>query len=143
VSEISSINSRVGHNAALVGNDQDGWLYGSKNGEEFKFFGADNNELKRFPTLQDFLGSDEGKRYDRIARMPTTRDQDMAMQREGIKSINREYNLGSGSCAQYADDVIQAGGIKLDQDAMQTMNRIVPNKQYDEFIRNPSVTIIR
>ena len=130
----------AGHNASLVGNDQDGWLYTSKNGESAG--GVESFDAHVFDTFNDFMSSPMSTRYDRIARLPTTPKQDKAMQQEALNSVSREYSVGNfgprggENCSAHVDNVNDAGGIPDN-------GRLRPNRQFEFFSNLPGVVRVR
>ena len=135
----SSAAGWQGHNGSLVGNDNDGWLYSSKNGESAIVGGAEDFDLERFSSMQDFLSSPSATRYNNISRRPTSRNQDRAMQREAIRSVGEEYGMTNNfgeSCSGHVDNVNDAGGI-------DSGGRLRPNSQYERFSQLPGAVRIR
>lgn len=104
-----------GHNAVLIGDDQNGWMYYSKDGL------FENNAIK-FNTLQDFIDYNNSLdtpvklSYDRACRVKTTPEDDRKACAEAEKMYQRPYNLvetinengeiTSQNCADLSADII-------------------------------------
>ncbi len=153
-----------GHNAIIVGNDDDGWTYYSKDGKwkdtkgkEVIYEDADSNEIimsgvirtengnvrNPYDTYEQF-DQDKGisGRYDRRARIETTKDEDEAMKEIGDQIYDEEYNFGAENCADLVERIADVGGIDLSGADIAGVTE--PNKQYDEAleeIKNQSQNI--
>ena len=106
-----------GHNASVVGNDKDGWVYFSANGY------GNGVSMERFVTFSDFQKSDFGKRYENAYRVETTAKRDAAMKGLGGKEINKPYSISaeknadgtnkSQNCADLTAAIGKAGGVSV------------------------------
>lgn len=150
-----------GHNAALVGNDKEGWTYYSANGY------GHGVSMDRFKTLSAFQKSGDSKRYSRGFRVTTTSKQDAAMNRAGGKDINIPYSVSaekgangtnkSENCADLTGAIGKSGGVdigtpqKTDTITVSTPMGNVPvasktftspNEQYSGLVQNNKGTAV-
>jgi len=138
-----------GHNAALVGNDKDGWTYFSANGY------GDGVSMDKFKTFSDFQKSDDSKRYDNGYRVETTPKQDAAMKDTGGKEINTPYSVTketnangttkSQNCADLTADIGKSGGVKVGTPQTSVLGKIFtsPNQQYSGVEQNNKGTTVK
>jgi len=99
---------RADHQAILVGNDDDGWVYISINGR-----GPSSNEIIYFDTLDEALNSEViGSRYDRAYYLPTTPEQDRAILVEALNESFEDYNVLTNNCGDAVHDSLEAAGIE-------------------------------
>lgn len=99
---------RQGHNAILVGNDDDGWEYYSKNG-------PGTQTQKHYDKFDDFINDDtkEAKRYSNAVRIPTTHDQDDAAKKVGNVLVNTPYDVCYSNCADLVSAIANAAEVDL------------------------------
>jgi len=112
-----------GHNAVLVGNDDDGWTY-------YSYDGDGEYTTESFDTYSDYGESDVAKRYDKSVRLTTTKEQDAKAKEQGSKEtkVKRDGSakqILTNNCAHLVRNVAKKANIILP-------NRIRPNKQYDD-----------
>jgi len=102
-----------GHNAVLIGNNDDGWILYSKDS-----FGK--NTRQEFKNLGDFVEANKAAphedQYDRASWVTTTKDQDRSMKMHGDGIIDRDYAFKEGrnkktgqiqqNCADLVADII-------------------------------------
>lgn len=133
-----------GHNAILVGNDIDGWVYYSKDG------GDDNNIRIEFDTLEEFQNSEVSERYDRGYYVSTTKDQDKLMQEYGDQNFNRTYSVKrkedrsnnqiSENCADLTQGIMLNGGVSIERETDKNIfvggEFTSPNKQFEALQQN-------
>jgi RHS repeat-associated protein len=127
-----------GHNAALVGNDKEGWKYYSKEGY------AIDNDIRSFKTLKSYGESDLAKRYDRQVQVKTTSEQDKVMKGFGDENYDKPYSLNekevfdkktgtkeviSQNCADLTADIGNAGNVDMEKPSF--MGFTYPNQQFD------------
>jgi uncharacterized protein RhaS with RHS repeats len=115
-----------GHNAVVVGNDDDGWTY-------YSYDGDGNYTTKNFESHSDFTKSDVAKRYNRTVRFTTTKKQDANANKQGQKEVKVKRDgsvkqILTNNCAHLVENVAGEGEIKLP-------NRTIPNKQYDDAVK--------
>jgi len=112
-----------GHNAVLIGNDNYGWHYFSKDG-----IGSAAHNHATYKTLADFraanMNSEERLNdYDRGYWVKTSVSQDIDMVNAGFEYIGRDYSLSEKNkngivkqnCADLVADIISAGGLKIEK----------------------------
>jgi RHS repeat-associated protein len=111
----------AGHSALLIGGDDIGWKLYSKNGGEYKVFGASKDpqagEGKRnsFGSLAEFReaatdpNGTEG-RYDNALLIPTTAEEDRKAMTAAEKQVKKECKLFGASCVTVVRDALEAAG---------------------------------
>jgi hypothetical protein len=156
----SSAAEGEGHNAALVGNDKDGWTYFSANG-----YGANPGvSMDTFKTFSDFQKSGDATRYDNGYRVQTTSTQDAAMKDTGGKQINAPYSITaeknadgtnkSQNCADLTAAIGKSGGVNIGTpqktDTVTVAGHTVasktftsPNEQYSGVKQNNQGTTVK
>jgi hypothetical protein len=108
-----------GHNACLVGNDKDGWVYYSKDGPS-------GSTRERYNSFEEFQKNKTADKYDRAYRVSTTREQDKKMKAYGDKNYKKAYSVWEEkekgattnkkeNCADLAAGVGKAGGVDISQ----------------------------
>ena len=115
-----------GHNGLIVGNDEDGWVYYSKDGE------VDGKSLYsrgEFASLNAFLQSGYGDRYDHGARISTTPGQDRMAQSFAERDVTTPYDAVSSNCADLVDQTLNAIGKPVHGSEM--FGVAIPNLQFD------------
>ncbi len=110
----------MGHAAVLIGNDNVGWTYYSKDGGQGTLgwlVGKDNfdqgrtfSNLEEFSKTVNFEAHREGKPYTDAYRITSTEEQDNLMKTAAIQAGNSEYVLAGQSCIDLASDALKAGG---------------------------------
>lgn len=124
-----------GHNACLVGNDEDGWVYYSKDGAKA------GNAREEYKTFKEFQTKDTAKKYDRAYRVKTTREQDEKMKDYGDKNYDKPYSIKetkngetteSENCADLTAGIAKAGGLNVTKPKSAFIITI-PNTQYYYF----------
>jgi RHS repeat-associated protein len=105
-----------GHIATLIGSNQTGWYYYSRNGYDKWpwFFGAGNFSKDYFRTFEDFKNSDYAAQYDQAYHIKTGLDRDVAMIEYGEEHYNERYHSiipDSNNCADLTEETLDAGGI--------------------------------
>ena len=102
-----------GHVALLIGNDNKGWTYISKNGGVHgDLFNAESDKtIKGYPTADDFFkANDNGEfpfDYDEAVRITSTEKQDLYAKVAGINAANKNYHLLNASCDNTVCDAIK------------------------------------
>ena len=111
-----------GHNAVVVGNDDDGWIYYSYNGDG-------KYSKDPYETYSDFSKSGNAKGYNRSVRFKTSKEQDASAKKQGDKEVKVKRD---GSVKQIltnnCGDLVEKVAKKADIDIP---NKIIPNLQYD------------
>jgi uncharacterized protein RhaS with RHS repeats len=112
-----------GHNAVVVGNDDDGWTYYSYDGD-----GAYTTQS--FDSYSDFGKSDVAKRYNRSVRFTTTKKQDNNAKKQGTAETKKKRDgsvdqILNDNCAHVVKNVAEKANIILP-------DRTIPNKQLDD-----------
>jgi hypothetical protein len=115
--------SGFGHAAVLIGNDEVGWNYFSKNGT-YGSSGAsgasDKNPIifKRFKTLAEFANSEDNfnmndgsVEYKAAFRITTTADVDKKVANAAAAQVKKPYRVIGQSCVDVASDALDAGGM--------------------------------
>ena len=112
----------AGHSALLIGGDDIGWKLYSKNGGEYKVFGAskdpqagEKESRAFFTTLSDFQKSADNPkslqgRYDNALLIPTTAEEDEKARIAAEKQVKKEYKLFGASCVTVVRDALEAAG---------------------------------
>ena len=106
-----------GHNAVLIGDDKNGWMYYSKDG-------LFTNSAIKFNTLQDFINYNNSMdtpvklSYDRACRVKTSPDDDKKACKLAGNIYNRPYNVVetfnkdgttyAQNCADLSADIISS-----------------------------------
>jgi RHS repeat-associated protein len=122
----------VGHSAALVENDQDGWMYYSKNGA------IGSSRAGPFGTFKAFQEDKLSTRYERGLRITTAPRDDQAMKAYGDKNYDKKYDDVKENCADLTADIANKGGLDLGKPkvtgfpALFANGATAPNKQYDQ-----------
>lgn len=143
-----------GHNAALIGDEKNGWTYFSKDGkkadeniDDSRKRTENRNYSQHYDSLKDFKEDEKiSGRYDRMAIIDTTDEQDKAMIEEGKKVYDRRYDLTGSfygdNCADLVEEIADAGDINLsgadipyyvpvDYHTVVEIDVTQPNAQYD------------
>jgi RHS repeat-associated protein len=136
-----------GHNAVLIGDDDSGFVYYSKDGtkaaeKEINPYDPDDertrtergNFRKKYESLEEFEKDPKvSGRYDRSVRIKTMKEQDQAMIKKAEEIWDKEYDLLLENCADLVEQITTAGGIDLSGadiniDGVRTT---VPNLQFE------------
>ncbi len=96
----------MGHNAEIIGSDQTGWVYVSKNG-------GDSNTMQAFPTLADFSSNDLSSRYDRGLQIAAPATYDQAMISFASSTYQQPYDWMNNNCAVLVTNTLSAGGFTM------------------------------
>ena len=78
-----------GHNAILIGNDTDGWIYYSKDGYS-------GNTRQKFSNLNEFLSKNKKNtnyNYNRAWQIETTSTQDKEMHKDAYERYSKDYSV--------------------------------------------------
>ena len=114
---------RLGHNAILLGNDNTGWTYMSKDGREGDSESS-NNEASggpskstsdvKFSSIDAFLSNPEYKNYTEglILKIPGKNGKEMAFN-EMSKQIKSRYNATFSNCGHAVNNTLVALGFKI------------------------------
>ena len=141
-----------GHAAALIGNDQDGWLYYSNDGPS-------STDVQWFATEQSFYENYAGDRrepfhFENNSRVSTTSEQDQAMQAKAFElagidqskgfagksagerfSITEEnkpttYRFLFNNCSQDIGKIARAGGVYTYRDLIPKIQILMDKETY-------------
>lgn len=136
----SQSGHQTGHQAILIGDDENGWTYLSLDGDSFDYDGNNQYTIESFDTLEDFSNSehntfkadyDDGKgietsekdgdgnikqRYDEAYRIETTAEQDKSMLESATKTTEKGYSATSNNCTHNCRDALRAGKLNDGED---------------------------
>ena len=104
----------AGHAAIIIGNDQTGWDYYSKNGRTgwLSLWGGNEGRHEHFNTLAGFFAAKGHKgRYPEWIRIPTPPGVDKAMRGWAKNHVYTPYYAWGPSCAALVQGTLHAGGI--------------------------------
>jgi RHS repeat-associated protein len=119
-----------GHSAFIVGDDQTGWTYFSKNG------GSDN-VMQYYPNLQSFFANNASNRYDRTLWLATTPEQDKLIKNYAEAYYQDAYSGIGNNCGDLVDQSFAAGGINLPLQQVGVFPVTIPNQQYNDVLGLP------
>ncbi len=110
-----------GHIATLIGNNETGWYYYSRNGYDKWpwFFGPGDFSKGYFRTFELFKQGGDAARYDQAYRIRAGTDRDVAMIEYGDEHYNERYHSiipDSNNCADLTEEILEAGGIPISGD---------------------------
>ena len=155
-----------GHNAILVGNDNDGWTYFSKDGanpvtglynpetgkravpEESFSEQANidkNNHKQHYSSLKNFIAENNKRtkddQYDRALRISSNSDTDAKLVSQGDKLYQKPYSLRENSKGQNCGDLVGDIVINSNDDNIKgnkkgVLGFTIPNMQYKQFIKD-------
>ena len=122
----------MGHNAVMIGNDKDGWIFYSKDGPGV-------NTRIEFETFDDFIiynsTVEYDYQYDRAAKLETIPADDKKMQIFADENYNLQYALEEKTdkkgnrkqnCADFVYDVLsQSDKIKIDKPKIHRGDRTI------------------
>jgi len=114
-----------GHNAILIGNDNKGWIYYSRDGRADD--GSSKYTRQEFKTFDGFTDSKLSRRYDEAVRFQTTDEQDKAGQEYAEKAVKKEFDRTDCNCADLAKESAAKADVKVKGD--KSFGVTVPNKQ--------------
>ncbi|MFH2031231.1 MAG: RHS repeat-associated core domain-containing protein, partial [Bacteroidota bacterium] len=124
-----------GHNASLVGNNDVGWHYFSKDKNGIK-----NQTHSYFTTFENFLKSPLSQRYATGYDVETTPDQDEQMINKGFEIYKNEYDIHKNNCADLNAEIGDKGGVKIakpkDKSPLLSKNFTGPNLQQEKLRKN-------
>ncbi|WP_319561733.1 RHS repeat-associated core domain-containing protein [Marispirochaeta sp.] len=109
-----------GHAAVIVGNDQDGYTYYSKDGPkaegspDAKNPGNTRSKVMTREELADYMKKNISPRYETAYRVETTAEQDAAMRDYGDKVWDSEYGFADYNCGDQAKGIGVAGGLPFE-----------------------------
>lgn len=139
----------MGHGAALIGNDKDGWRLYSKNGtQDHGSVGASYNPNLGTPykTLQDFANSKDNfikgstPYYTSAFRIESSDKIDAIMEEAALEQCLKDYNLFQASCIDVPSDALIAGGFNGGTADVDTKYKdqmpAVPRIRYNYIVKN-------
>ncbi len=103
--------------AMLVGDDESGWYYYSKDGTEegaLPFYGPTSAGIEQFSNLEEFVNWNTS--YDFGYRIETDAYQDYLAGQEAFNNLNENYNLFTNNCADMVQEALDAAGLNSDSD---------------------------
>ncbi|WP_158797336.1 RHS repeat-associated core domain-containing protein [Pedobacter sp. L105] len=143
----------LGHAAVLIGNEQTGYRYYSKNGttDHYRAYGRSNDNpqagTKIYASLNEFMASKENKKegsYAKAYDIKTDEATDKKMEAAAKESVLSDYNVLEKSCIDVASDAARAGGLNPgtsifyrspNQDSRNYLTPL-PNLRFDRIIEN-------
>jgi RHS repeat-associated protein len=110
--------ARQGHIATLIGDNNTGWTYYSRNGYGRGPLNDGNGDtiIRAFRTYNDFATSEFANRYDFLYHIKTSKDEDLAMTTYGDANAREKYHSilpPSNNCADLTEETLEAGGHKI------------------------------
>jgi RHS repeat-associated protein len=107
-----------GHIATLIGNNETGWYYYSRNGYDRSpwLFGPGDFSRDYFRAFEDFKSSDYSAQYDYAYQIKTGADRDAAMIEYAEEHYNERYHSiipQSNNCADLVEETLAYGGIPI------------------------------
>ena len=115
----------AGHNAQLVGSDENAWTFYSKNG-----YGDGNYDWVDFISLNDFFESEYVKRYDTGIEFETSLEKDVKMQKFADDQISQyHYQFLGDNCSKLVSETAKISGIDVDS---KILGISAPNKQINQ-----------
>jgi uncharacterized protein RhaS with RHS repeats len=126
----SGAAGRQGHSASLVGNDDTGYDYYSKDG-----YPPAENVRRHYDSLDDFYSDPISDRYDRQVVVPTTPEQDQQMRDFANREFDTPYSFTRNNCNDLAWGIMNAGDIDVPEETMFSISH--PNRQFDALSRLP------
>lgn len=121
-----------GHSAVIVGSDDVGWTYFSKDG-----FAPEKNQAINFRSLDEFQKHPVSKRYNRFIHYKTSLGQDFNMVHYGMMNnplLVNDYSPWN-ECADLAGAILRAGGISVPNSKGPVPTMTIPNTQYDRLLQ--------
>ena len=126
-----------GHNAELIGNNQEGYVYMSKDG--VGSFG-----LGYFHSLNDFesanrSGKLDGNHYDNMYQIPADQNQDDKMLQWGLDHGRDPFDKYHNNCATFVSGTMNAGGFMPyfqkphDYAGLAPDDSMIPNDEFDFY----------
>ncbi|HLN34652.1 MAG TPA: RHS repeat-associated core domain-containing protein [Nitrososphaeraceae archaeon] len=138
--------SGLGHAAVLIGNEEKGWWYLSKNGTIGgikRIFGPPDFKPEKFLNLQEFKNvilNDMTNPYNFAYRIKSDEKTDEMMIDAGKKSGEQFYILLGNNCMDLVDEVLKAGGFKtspllkkVSSPGVTGVWMTVPNERYQSM----------
>ncbi len=105
-----------GHAAVLIGSEEDGWEYISKDGGEYWIAGESDADIRKFTSLAEFVKEAESEellgRYDNAFLIPATKKEDEAAKVAAKESAKSTYYVVGASCSDVLRDALIAAGKK-------------------------------
>jgi len=124
----------AGHSSILVGSNETGWAYFSKDGYEKGRWSKNNNVNRAFDSLENFFRDPISARFDRAIYISTSVEQDLAMIAEGDRIYKNNYDAAFHNCSDLVSDIMEAGDLPPHRKHVLGVTT-VPNKQHDDIVR--------
>jgi RHS repeat-associated protein len=105
-----SVYGTFGHIAVIIGNDQSGWTYFSKNSSA-----PSDSTAVGFRNFQDFERTDLSIRYNMAYRIPTTSADDEVMEMYGLAHYADQYRWYNNNCGDLVAKIARQGGVFVPQ----------------------------
>ncbi len=104
--------SGLGHAAVIIGNDEKGWIYYSKDGLN-KETGEQEYTRFEYKSLGEFLSDKKrSSRYQHGAWIVTDEEKDAKAQKLADKEYSTKYNAVLNNCADLVDKTLKSVGIR-------------------------------
>jgi len=121
-----------GHAAVLIGSEEDGWEYFSKDGGKYLIVGESDDDIRHFESLAEFVKEAKTKdflgRYDNAFLIPTTKKEDQAAKKAAKEAAKSTYYVVGASCSDVLRDAVLAAGKKAPYVAIP--NELYKNIEY-------------
>jgi RHS repeat-associated protein len=154
-------NIPFGHAAALVGNDENGWLYYSNDGPL-------STDVQWFKSTEDFFKNYASDRtnpfkFNENGRVETTAEQDKAMQTKAFDLANIDSSVGfaeenvssgtrfnvdkskishysflSNNCSQHVDEIANAGEVYSTNSLVPKLQILLTKEEYMNYLKTES-----
>ena len=128
-----------GHIAILVGDNNTGWSYYSRNGYGTGPFGDPNGNsvLRTYRTYAEFRNDiPESSRYDEAYHIRTSLDEDLAMTTYGDQHYRDPYHTKwppSNNCADLTAEILEIGGHPIPGNNTVLGSIEIPNSQFESL----------
>ncbi len=152
--------SGFGHMAMLIGDDENGWTYiskdgradsdgdGNKDGTRFTG-GKSTSTVKSFDNLDDAMEDATVTNYTQGYRLETTSKEDAKMIDVAKEDVKTDYNFISSNCADTVTKSLESidkdggGSVSLKEGTKMSPSTI-PNERYNEIVENnPEGTTVK
>jgi RHS repeat-associated protein len=141
-----------GHMAMLVGDDENGWTYVSKDGRAdsngdgnqdgtMLTGGKSTSTIKTFDTLDDAFNDGTVQGYEKGYRIETTAEEDAKMLDVAKEDVKTDYNVLTNNCADTCSKALESvdkdGGTSISERTGASNGKPAePNARYREIVEN-------
>ncbi len=114
---VNILGYHAGHLGVLIGSDEKGWVYISKEGEahptDFSFIqgSPSTSYYAPVPSLEVFYRSPLSKDYDKSVRFKTSETQDNLAKKASAESAQSWYQFLDGNCADAVSEGLAKAGL--------------------------------